>query len=171
MWSRINKTLPHVILREKKNKKGIRAQTFLISAPKFPHAPPIPFSARHLMKGDPPDIMSKRETKKEKTSDNEMTEANTEFEKSATLTTFKEKLVGDKLEGKEIKLGEIEEIDLDDDYVIADLSSSHPSIRFLDKVYNEIKNSIKQIAIIRLLAGCLGYNGLEAAIKAIGKLK
>lgn len=132
---------------------------------------PIPNPASHLVKGDPSDIQDARDIKKAKTADEVMTEANTVDENGATQATFKEKLIGNKTKGKEMKLGEVQEIDLDNYDMIVDLSRSTPSIRFSDSVHNEIKNTMKQTIVVQLLARGLGYKGLEAAIKAEDAIK
>lgn len=85
--------------------------------------------------------------------------------------SFKKTLVKNQPKEKEIKLGEHDGIDLDDDDVIIDLGGSVHLISFSDRIHNEIKESIKQMVVVHLLAGGLGYKGLEVAIKAIWKPK
>lgn len=72
---------------------------------------------------------------------------------------------------KVIKLREYEEIDLDFDDVIIEFDESIPYIRFSDRIHNEIKESIMQAVVVRLLARGLGCKGLDDAIKAIWKPK
>lgn len=92
-----------------------------------------------------------------------------------TKPSFKKTVLGNRPNEKEIKLGEYYEIELDDDEdeddVIIDLEGSIPFIRFLNKVHNEIKRSIKQTVVVRLVAGGLRFKGLETTLKAIWKPK
>lgn len=123
------------------------------------------------MKGDPLDIQHDRDAMKPKTINEEMTKTNTKEVPQLTQSTFKENLIDNKPKVKEIKLGKFKEIDLDDNSVIIDNSGSIPSLRFSNRIHNDTKDSIKQTAVIRLLASGLRCKGLESVIKAIWKPK
>lgn len=96
-----------------------------------------------------------------------MAEAHFEIGPQPPQLSFKDTLIRNQPKEKEIKLKEYEEIDLDDNDVIIDLDGLIPSIRFIDKIHNEIKESIQQTVVEHLIAEGLGYKGLESAIKAI----
>lgn len=88
--------------------------------------------AVHLKKGDPPDFQHQRKAKKNKTGDEEMSDVNTAATLEPPKQSFKETLIRNQPRDKEIKLGEYDELDLEDDDVIVDLEGSVPSIRFSD---------------------------------------
>ena len=83
--------------------------------------------------------------------------------------SFKDKLVGKQDKERIISLIEYEEFDFDDEVIMIDNEKIISSIRFSDKIYNEINAMVKQTIVVRLLSGGLGYRVLEVVIKAVWK--
>lgn len=103
----------------------------------------LDFASNHLNKGKPPNPIDAREAKKSKTGDEEMTKATTRTPTHPFKLSFKETLERNQPTKKIIKIGEYEEIALDDEDVIIKLDGSIPSIHFSDRIHNKIKESIK----------------------------